>query len=167
MKLLQERTAKQTLGESLIIQTSVRIMVPFIQLYGLYVIVHGHYSPGGGFQGGGAFERPGIAPFPEGAVHGRDQGFGDIESGDDRKISIRVPHDGLASRPTRVSAAGNIEDFGLSPKGERAVFVARGDLAGWPLLGFLTRSVGTLYVDRGELRSDPASTAATRLRWRR
>jgi multicomponent Na+:H+ antiporter subunit B len=26
--------------------------VPFIQLFGLYVIVHGHYSPGGGFQGG-------------------------------------------------------------------------------------------------------------------
>lgn len=52
MKLLQERTAKLRVGESLIIQTAVRIMVPFIQLFGLYVIVHGHYSPGGGFQGG-------------------------------------------------------------------------------------------------------------------
>lgn len=52
MKLLQERMAKQKLGESLIIQTAVRMMVPFIQLFGLYVIVHGHYSPGGGFQGG-------------------------------------------------------------------------------------------------------------------
>ena len=27
-------------------------MVPFLQLFGMYVIVHGHYSPGGGFQGG-------------------------------------------------------------------------------------------------------------------
>ena len=27
-------------------------MVPFIQLFGLYVVAHGHYSPGGGFQGG-------------------------------------------------------------------------------------------------------------------
>jgi len=26
--------------------------VPFLQLFGLYVIAHGHYSPGGGFQGG-------------------------------------------------------------------------------------------------------------------
>ena len=52
MKLLQERMLNQNLGESLIIQTSVRLMVPFIQLFGLYVIVHGHYSPGGGFQGG-------------------------------------------------------------------------------------------------------------------
>jgi len=52
MRLLQDQTAKQKLGESLIIQTAVRMLVPFIQLFGLYVIVHGHYSPGGGFQGG-------------------------------------------------------------------------------------------------------------------
>jgi multicomponent Na+:H+ antiporter subunit B len=39
-------------GEDLIIKTSVRLLVPFVQLFGLYVIVHGHYSPGGGFQGG-------------------------------------------------------------------------------------------------------------------
>lgn len=52
MKLLQERIQKQQVGESLIIQTAVRILVPFVQLFGLYVIVHGHYSPGGGFQGG-------------------------------------------------------------------------------------------------------------------
>lgn len=36
----------------IILETTVHLMVPFIQLYGLYVIVHGHYSPGGGFQGG-------------------------------------------------------------------------------------------------------------------
>lgn len=35
-----------------ILETTVSLMIPFIQLYGLYVIVHGHYSPGGGFQGG-------------------------------------------------------------------------------------------------------------------
>ncbi|HKJ04962.1 MAG TPA: MnhB domain-containing protein [Geopsychrobacteraceae bacterium] len=52
MKLLQERTQKQQIGQSLIIQTAVRQLVPFVQLFGLYVIVHGHYSPGGGFQGG-------------------------------------------------------------------------------------------------------------------
>lgn len=52
MKRLQEKARQRQLGESLIIQTSVRLMVPFVQLFGLYVIVHGHYSPGGGFQGG-------------------------------------------------------------------------------------------------------------------
>lgn len=52
MKTLQERARQRSVGENLIIQTSVRLMIPFIQLFGLYVIVHGHYSPGGGFQGG-------------------------------------------------------------------------------------------------------------------
>ena len=36
----------------LIIKTVCRILVPFVQLFGLYVIAHGHHSPGGGFQGG-------------------------------------------------------------------------------------------------------------------
>ncbi len=43
---------EHTPGEDLIIKAAVRLMVPFAQLFGLYVIVHGHYSPGGGFQGG-------------------------------------------------------------------------------------------------------------------
>lgn len=38
--------------ENVIIKTICRILIPFIQIYGLYVIMHGHYSPGGGFQGG-------------------------------------------------------------------------------------------------------------------
>ena len=38
--------------EGVIIKTICRLVTPFIQLYGLYVIAHGHYSPGGGFQGG-------------------------------------------------------------------------------------------------------------------
>jgi multicomponent Na+:H+ antiporter subunit B len=38
--------------ESLLVETVCRILIPLIQLFALYVIVHGHYSPGGGFQGG-------------------------------------------------------------------------------------------------------------------
>jgi multicomponent Na+:H+ antiporter subunit B len=38
--------------EGLIIKTVCRAITPFIQLFALYVIAHGHYSPGGGFQGG-------------------------------------------------------------------------------------------------------------------
>jgi multicomponent Na+:H+ antiporter subunit B len=52
MKQVQERARERAIGESLIIQASVRLLIPFIQLFGLYVIAHGHYSPGGGFQGG-------------------------------------------------------------------------------------------------------------------
>jgi multicomponent Na+:H+ antiporter subunit B len=37
---------------SVIIRTTCRLVVPFIQLFALYVIAHGHHSPGGGFQGG-------------------------------------------------------------------------------------------------------------------
>jgi multicomponent Na+:H+ antiporter subunit B len=29
-----------------------RVVSPFIMMFALYVIFHGHYSPGGGFQGG-------------------------------------------------------------------------------------------------------------------
>jgi len=35
-----------------IVALSARLVTPFIQLFALYVIFHGHYSPGGGFQGG-------------------------------------------------------------------------------------------------------------------
>lgn len=38
--------------EELIVRTVCRRLAPFIQLFGLYVIMHGHSSPGGGFQGG-------------------------------------------------------------------------------------------------------------------
>jgi multicomponent Na+:H+ antiporter subunit B len=38
--------------DDIVIRTCSRIMVPFIQVYSLYVFVHGHISPGGGFQGG-------------------------------------------------------------------------------------------------------------------
>lgn len=38
--------------ESLIIKNTCRLIIAFIQLFALYVVAHGHHSPGGGFQGG-------------------------------------------------------------------------------------------------------------------
>ncbi len=35
-----------------IVHICCRGLAPFIQITGLYVFFHGHYSPGGGFQGG-------------------------------------------------------------------------------------------------------------------
>jgi multicomponent Na+:H+ antiporter subunit B len=35
-----------------IVEGVASLIVPFIQIFGLYVIAHGHYGPGGGFQGG-------------------------------------------------------------------------------------------------------------------
>jgi multicomponent Na+:H+ antiporter subunit B len=37
---------------NLIVKTTCRLAIPFIQIFAFYVIAHGHYSPGGGFQGG-------------------------------------------------------------------------------------------------------------------
>jgi tricorn protease len=50
-----------------------------------------------------------------------------------RKISITVPDDGLSSRPSILNVGGQIAAFGLSPKGERALFVARGDIFTAPI----------------------------------
>lgn len=38
--------------ESPIVLLGSRLLSPYIMLFGIYVIFHGHYSPGGGFQGG-------------------------------------------------------------------------------------------------------------------
>ncbi len=65
----------------------------------------------------------------------------DVASGDVRAISIRVPSDGLASRPARTSVADLISDFGLAPEGKRAVFAARGDIFSVPVEHGPTRNL--------------------------
>ena len=64
-----------------------------------------------------------------------------IDQGQSRSISITVPNDGVAMRPARVSAAGLVEDVELSPKGERALFVARGDIFTAPIENGPTRNL--------------------------
>ncbi len=39
-------------GMSLIVKTITRLTVGLILLYGVYIVLHGHVSPGGGFAGG-------------------------------------------------------------------------------------------------------------------
>ncbi len=56
-------------------------------------------------------------------------------------IGITVPTDGLHSRPSRVSAAGNIEHFDISPTGKRLVFAARGELFSAPVEKGVTRTL--------------------------
>ncbi|HEX6200446.1 MAG TPA: peptidase S41, partial [Thermoanaerobaculia bacterium] len=57
----------------------------------------------------------------------------DVASGESRRLAIQVPTDALPTRPSRIEVADDVEDVGLSPKGERAVFVARGDVFSVPI----------------------------------
>ena len=50
-----EHMDKDWVPSDLIIKTICRILIPFIQIYALYVVAHGDFSPGGGFQGGVIF----------------------------------------------------------------------------------------------------------------
>src|SRR5580658_5910065 len=65
----------------------------------------------------------------------------DIASGSSTHISIQVPTDALAMRPSRISAAGQMEWTELSPKGERALVVARGDVFTVPIEKGATRNL--------------------------
>lgn len=40
---------------NVILRVITRLLIPFILMYGLYIQLHGEYSPGGGFQAGVIF----------------------------------------------------------------------------------------------------------------
>jgi len=65
----------------------------------------------------------------------------DTKTGKSAAISINVPDDGQTWRPQRISAAGQVEDAGLSPKGERVLFAARGDIFTAPVEHGPTRNL--------------------------
>jgi tricorn protease len=65
----------------------------------------------------------------------------DITSAKDTKLSIMVPNDGVAMRPSHLAVDKFIENFALSPKGERALFVARGDVFTAPIENGPTRNL--------------------------
>ena len=45
-------TLKSKEGMTLIVKTITRLTVGLILIYGIYIVLHGHISPGGGFAGG-------------------------------------------------------------------------------------------------------------------
>lgn len=57
----------------------------------------------------------------------------DVKTKKNTPLSITVPSDELNRRPSRVNAGNLIFSYGLSPKGERAVFEARGDIFTAPI----------------------------------
>ncbi|HEY0554273.1 MAG TPA: S41 family peptidase [Thermoanaerobaculia bacterium] len=65
----------------------------------------------------------------------------DTRTGQSRHLAIDVPGDGLDTRPSHIAAADQIEDAALSPKGERALFTARGDIFNTPIEKGVTRNL--------------------------
>jgi len=65
----------------------------------------------------------------------------DVKAKSDQAIPIFVPNDGVAMRPSRYSVEKNVEGFELSPKGERALVVARGDVFTLPIEKGPTRNL--------------------------
>ncbi|HWQ31239.1 MAG TPA: S41 family peptidase [Blastocatellia bacterium] len=57
----------------------------------------------------------------------------DVKSKKITPVSITVPDDALNRRPSRVNASNLIFSYSLSPKGERALFEARGDIFTAPI----------------------------------
>ncbi len=86
--------------------------------------------PGADAEGRIVFEQAGT-------LHLLDTGAG----GGPTPVAITVPDDGLHSRPSRVSAAGEIEHYDLSPTGKRVVIAARGELFSAPVEKGATRTL--------------------------
>lgn len=57
----------------------------------------------------------------------------DIGSKKTTKLSITVPDDGINKRKRQASVGGAVTSYSLSPKGERALFAARGDIFTAPI----------------------------------
>jgi tricorn protease len=65
----------------------------------------------------------------------------DVNSNQDRAVAIAVPTDGTRTRAEHITVADKVEQVGLSPHGERAFFVARGDLFTVPVEHGITRNL--------------------------
>ena len=70
---------------SKIVRTISGIAFPFTMIYGLYVIAHGHLTPGGGFQGGADPGDPGAH-----LEYGQRFRFAHVFLGDDGASSRNV-----------------------------------------------------------------------------
>jgi tricorn protease len=65
----------------------------------------------------------------------------DVKGKKSRPIAITVPDEGLNRRPGRVAASNLIFNYSLSPKGERALFSARGDIFTAPIEKGMARNL--------------------------
>lgn len=82
--------------DSLIIQSLTRLLVPVMQLFGLYALVFGQYGPGGGFVGGVILATSFILPLLVFGINDPRSGIGRVVmKGDGLGLLIFVGVGGL------------------------------------------------------------------------
>ncbi len=65
----------------------------------------------------------------------------DAKGGKPQPLKITVPSDGVAARPSERNAAAQLKHFGMSPKGERVLAAARGEIFTLPVENGPTRNL--------------------------
>ncbi len=115
---------------SIILDAAFRLMIPFILLFAVYVLVHGHYSPGGGFQAGVLFA---VSVILVRLVHGRDAAWGVSRKGAVILACLGTFIFGGIGLLT-VIFGGNVLDYGALPLGPHEAEV---------------RAMGTLGIEIG------------------
>ena len=115
---------------SAVLDAACRLFVPFVLIFAVYVVAHGHDSPGGGFQGGTILA---AAVILIRLVHGQDAMWGLTRVG-----ALRLACGGVAVFAgigfLSLLFAGNYLDYGVLPL---------------PLETVKVRVVGTLGIEVG------------------
>ncbi|MDE0204708.1 MAG: sodium:proton antiporter [Candidatus Tectomicrobia bacterium] len=113
-----------------VLDAACRMLVPFVMLFAVYVVAHGHDSPGGGFQGGTILA---AAIILIRLVHGQDAIWGLTRVG-----ALRLACGGVGLFAgigfLCLPFAGNYLDYGALPL---------------PLETVTVRFVGTLGIEAG------------------
>lgn len=68
-------------------------------------------------------------------------GLYDADSGESRRLTVRVPDDEVRRSERRIEVKGMLEDFGVSPGSERLLVTARGDVFTVPVEHGVTRNL--------------------------
>ncbi len=122
---------------SAILLFAARLQAPLLQLYALYVLFHGHYSPGGGFQAGAAMAGSFLVPR---LVEGIPAGVHGLTT---RRASV------IALSGILLYAGVGVVSM-LMPGAEFLDYSGLAAIPGWPLeQGGATRAVGSLLIEVG------------------
>ena len=73
------KEAKKIKDENFVLKTSSGLLFPFIFLFGAYIILHGHLSPGGGFPGGAVIATAFFVVLLTSEMHYHEMAFAILE----------------------------------------------------------------------------------------